>query len=170
MRTSFVFTLSLLFSLTTACAQPSKPDATAAAPKGNPAPEIQASGPDLKTALPESDPFGIPTPDSFSYIDPEPEESPVLPRAFKGAPPQINHETLSMLPIRKGRRNNECLSCHDKPAKIGKKPEHGSYPMGRSHYQEHQGKLVLDGSRFLCDQCHVPQADVKPLVENTFKK
>ena len=158
--------LLLIISMTTACAQSGKQESAAVAPAAVATP--LGSGHDFKAALPASDPFGIEAPDSFSYIGPEPEESEVLPRAFAGAPPQINHETLSMLPIRAGRRNNECLSCHDKPNLIGKPPAHGNYPMSRTHYAEREGRLVLEGSRYLCDQCHVPQADVKPLVENTF--
>jgi nitrate reductase (cytochrome), electron transfer subunit len=172
MRISPAASLSLALLLTTACAQPTKTDEAAAQPPKEPPPvvaEVKGAGPDLKSSLPASDPFGIAAPDSFAYEAPEPEESKLLPRAYKGAPPQISHETLSMLPLGNARKTNECLSCHDKPNMIGKKPEHGKYPMSRSHYLEHDGKTVLDGSRYLCDQCHVPQANVKPLVENTFK-
>jgi len=173
MRTSFAVSLSLFLALAAGCAQSAKTDQAAAQPTKEtppPAPEVKASGPDLKAALPASDPFGIPAPDSFAYEAPEPEESQLLPRAYKGAPPQISHETLSMLPLGNARKTNECLNCHDKPNMIGQKPGHGKYPMSRSHYLEQENKLVLNGAHYLCDQCHVPQANVSPLVENTFQR
>ena len=42
---------------------------------------------------------------------------------------------------------------------------------GKSHYIGAGGKEMqtISASRYFCTQCHVPQRDVKPLVENIFK-
>ena len=39
-----------------------------------------------------------------------------------------------------------------------------------THYVDRDGHQLADVSprRFFCTQCHVPQADAKPLVTNTF--
>jgi cytochrome c-type protein NapB len=46
-----------------------------------------------------------------------------------------------------------------------------SVPMSKSHYVDRQGKKHNKpvGNRHFCTQCHVPQADAEPLVENTFQ-
>lgn len=40
-----------------------------------------------------------------------------------------------------------------------------------THYMTREGQMLADVSprRYFCTACHVPQADRKPLVENTFK-
>lgn len=61
---------------------------------------------------------------------------------------------------------NKCLSCHSwKNAK-----EMGATKISVTHYVNRQEQVLSDVSprRYFCLQCHVPQADAKPLVENTF--
>ncbi len=43
-------------------------------------------------------------------------------------------------------------------------------PVGVTHYMDRDGNVLGDISprRYFCEQCHVAQADAKPLVENTF--
>jgi cytochrome c-type protein NapB len=55
----------------------------------------------------------------------------------------------------------------------GKKAKGAPTPMPPSHYTDMRnapgtvaGKLI--GSRYVCTQCHAPQASVKPLVGKTF--
>jgi cytochrome c-type protein NapB len=65
-----------------------------------------------------------------------------------------------------------CVGCHDQPQR-GKKVEGMATPIPPSHYRDlreapDKVQQRLDGSRYLCTQCHVPQADVKPPIENTF--
>ncbi len=40
-----------------------------------------------------------------------------------------------------------------------------------THFQNRDGNFLAELSprRYFCLQCHVPQAELKPLVENTFK-
>jgi len=108
-------------------------------------------------------------------------------RAFQDAPPMIPHDTTGMLPITKD--NNACLGCH--------MPEYaksvGATPIPVSHFTNFrpsksyavEGKNTSDmgdlknvsikkldhlyQGRYNCSQCHAPQANVKPLVDNKFK-
>ena len=61
---------------------------------------------------------------------------------------------------------NKCLSCHSwKNAK-----DMGATKISVTHYVNREEQVLSDVSprRYFCLQCHVPQADAKPLVENTF--
>ncbi|KMV31324.1 nitrate reductase cytochrome c-type subunit [Photobacterium swingsii] len=63
---------------------------------------------------------------------------------------------------------NKCLSCHSwKNAK-----EMGATKISVTHYETREGQVLSDVSprRYFCQQCHVPQADAKPLVGNTFER
>ncbi|MFA0574813.1 periplasmic nitrate reductase electron transfer subunit [Vibrio splendidus] len=62
---------------------------------------------------------------------------------------------------------NKCLSCHSwKNAK-----EMGATKVSVTHYMNREDAVLADVSprRYFCLQCHVPQANAKPLVENEFK-
>lgn len=63
---------------------------------------------------------------------------------------------------------NKCLSCHSwKNAK-----EMNATKISVTHYQNRDDQVLSDVSprRYFCLQCHVPQADAKPLVENEFQR
>lgn len=63
---------------------------------------------------------------------------------------------------------NKCLSCHSwKNAK-----EMGATKISVTHYMNREDAVLSDVSprRYFCLQCHVPQADAKPLVENEFER
>ncbi|ARN73319.1 nitrate reductase cytochrome c-type subunit [Oceanicoccus sagamiensis] len=62
---------------------------------------------------------------------------------------------------------NKCLSCHSwKNAK-----EMGATKISVTHYVNREDAVLADVSprRYFCLQCHVPQANAKPLVENVFR-
>lgn len=116
--------------------------------------------------------FEIPSPEPFQFNEVDTDDAKNLPRAFPGAPPQIPHEITIFLPITADQ--NECLECHEKPKLIGQEAP-GKSPMPRSHYTarwNEQGEIgtKVRGAQFQCTQCHVPQAEVKPLVGNTFSE
>jgi len=126
---------------------------------------------DTDLGLSKTSVFGDPTPQPFEYNDDFPGTSRVLSRAYPGAPPQIPHNIDAFKPVTVA--NNACVGCHDKPNTIGKKEAKKLPPMPLSHYattkdKSKQQQRKLSGARFLCTQCHVPQAKVKPLVENNF--
>lgn len=84
-------------------------------------------------------------------------------KSFRQQPPLIPHE------VDKYQINlnaNECLKCHDwRNAEKEKAPE-----AGQSHYKDREGNEldVVTKGRWFCNQCHAPQTDAMPLVENTF--
>ncbi|MFH0262535.1 nitrate reductase cytochrome c-type subunit [Vibrio mediterranei] len=63
---------------------------------------------------------------------------------------------------------NKCLACHSwKNAK-----EMGATKVSVTHYQNREDAVLADVSprRYFCLQCHVPQADAKPLIQNDFER
>lgn len=63
---------------------------------------------------------------------------------------------------------NKCLSCHSwKNAK-----DMGATKISVTHFLNREDAVLADVSprRYFCLQCHVPQADAQPLVENDFKR
>ncbi len=84
-------------------------------------------------------------------------------RSWKLQPPSIPHT------IGKERINleeNTCLRCHA-PDKY---KEEKAVKIGDSHFIAADGTKSdkVNGRRYFCVQCHAPQANTKPLVENTF--
>lgn len=62
---------------------------------------------------------------------------------------------------------NKCLACHSwKNAK-----EMGATKISVTHYVNREDAVLADVSprRYFCLQCHVPQANAKPLVGNEYK-
>lgn len=62
---------------------------------------------------------------------------------------------------------NKCLSCHSwKNAK-----EMGATKISVTHYVNREDAVLADVSprRYFCLQCHVPQANAKPLIKNDFE-
>ena len=81
-----------------------------------------------------------------------PEQPPVIPHAIQGY--QLSLAT------------NRCLTCHRRQY-----TEVSGAPMiSVTHYMDRDGQMLADVAprRYFCTQCHVPQTDAQPLVENTF--
>jgi len=101
------------------------------------------------------------------YGKAEPGKSKLLGRAFENSPPLIPHDLTGMLPIVE--TNNACLNCH--------MPEQaealGATPMPKSHFFDIDSgrdlKGALDGKRYPCMQCHVPQVNIPEAIKNTFR-
>ncbi|MHC6529124.1 MULTISPECIES: nitrate reductase cytochrome c-type subunit [unclassified Vibrio] len=63
---------------------------------------------------------------------------------------------------------NKCLSCHSwKNAS-----EMGATKISVTHFVNREDAVLADVSprRYFCLQCHVPQADAKPLVKNEYER
>ncbi len=82
-----------------------------------------------------------------------PDQPPVIPHSIEGYQLSVN--------------TNRCLSCHKREFT----QDSGAPMISVTHYMTRDGQMVADVSprRYFCTACHVPQADVKPLVQNTFK-
>ncbi|PSL18269.1 nitrate reductase cytochrome c-type subunit [Shimia abyssi] len=87
-----------------------------------------------------------------------------FPRAYRQQPPLIPH---SIEQHQIDRNANECLACHDWSVA----GERGAPTLSMTHYLDRDGNQLdqVAGTRWFCNQCHVPQVDALPLVDNTFE-
>ena len=85
-------------------------------------------------------------------------------RAYSMQPPTIPHRVDG---YQIDRAANRCLMCHART----KAEESQAVPIGVTHYMDRDGNVLADVSprRYFCDQCHVAQMEMKPLVGNTFR-
>ncbi|MCV0396748.1 MAG: nitrate reductase cytochrome c-type subunit [Rhizobiaceae bacterium] len=81
-----------------------------------------------------------------------PEQPPVIPHSIEGYQLSVN--------------TNRCQSCHKREFTQGS----GAPMISVTHYMTREGQMLADVSprRYFCTACHVPQADIPPLVDNTF--
>ncbi|WP_022940990.1 nitrate reductase cytochrome c-type subunit [Psychromonas hadalis] len=84
-------------------------------------------------------------------------------RNYVQQPPLVPHTTRG---YQVNLNANKCLSCHS----FKNAGEMGATKISVTHYETRDGTTLSDVSprRYFCLQCHVTQADAKPLVENTF--
>ena len=82
-----------------------------------------------------------------------PDQPPVIPHSIEGYQLSVN--------------TNRCLSCHKREFT----QDSGAPMISVTHYMTREGQMLADVSprRYFCTACHVPQADVRPLVGNKFK-
>ncbi|XQM39030.1 Periplasmic nitrate reductase, electron transfer subunit [Cupriavidus sp. H19C3] len=61
---------------------------------------------------------------------------------------------------------NRCMFCHART----RTEETQAIPVSITHYMDRNNNVLADVSprRYFCTQCHVPQTDARPLVNNTF--
>jgi cytochrome c-type protein NapB len=62
---------------------------------------------------------------------------------------------------------NRCMLCHTR----SKAEKFQAPPVSDAHYVTRDGKVLEEISprRYFCVQCHVPQSDAQPLVENRYR-
>lgn len=105
--------------------------------------ESDSQQPTIKHKMPDREPI------SRNYV----EQPPLIPHDISGY--QIDLKF------------NKCLSCHSwanyKEARATK--------ISATHFKDRDGNDLANiaARRYFCTQCHVPQLDAKPLVENDFK-
>ncbi len=87
-----------------------------------------------------------------------------LERAYRQQPPLVPH-TVEKYEI--DLKVNQCLRCHEWPYSDQEKAP----KISDLHYIDRNGvrQDTVNGNRYVCTQCHVPQVDAKPLVENKFR-
>ncbi len=85
-------------------------------------------------------------------------------RAYRQQPPLIPH-SIDQYQI--DLKANQCLACHD----WTNAAERNAPTLSMTHYMDRNGNQLdhVAGTRWFCNQCHVPQADAPALVDNTFK-
>lgn len=84
-------------------------------------------------------------------------------RAYPMQPPLIPHKITN---YQIDLYVNKCMSCHSR-----QQTESSQAPMvSVTHYMNRDGNFLaqLSPRRYFCNQCHVPQLDIKPLVGNDF--
>ncbi len=85
-------------------------------------------------------------------------------RSFEKQPPMVPHAVEK---YKIDLRNNGCMKCHsEKTYEKEKAPK-----VGDSHYVNRDGKTLdsLSSRRYFCNQCHVPQMNAQPLVQNLYQ-
>lgn len=104
------------------------------------------------------------SPNEVEWLDLD-EDSPstTIKRTFKDQPPMVPHDIEG---YKINLKSNKCMRCHSKD----KAEKSGATQVGESHFIDRTGKKhdKLSSGRHFCVQCHVPQTDAKPLVDNAF--
>ncbi len=64
-------------------------------------------------------------------------------------------------------KSNKCLTCHSWKNYIKEK----ATKISQTHFEDRQENVLanISSRRYFCTQCHVPQMDAKPLIENQFR-
>ena len=92
------------------------------------------------------------------------EDKEPIKRDYVQQPPLVPH---SIEGYKVNLKFNKCLTCHSwanyKHAKATK--------ISQTHFEDREGEVLanISARRYFCTQCHVPQVDAKPLVENEFQ-
>jgi len=121
------------------------------------------------------------------YRSAQPGTSTKIKRAYQDAPPMIPHDVSDFLPIT--REYNSCIGCHAPDIA----PAMGATPIPPSHFLDMRPRHICDGvkfkkridntknetdikklthlsqARYNCSQCHAPQSQGNPSVENLFE-
>ena len=85
-------------------------------------------------------------------------------RNYRQQPPLIPHG-ISQYQI--DLRTNQCLTCHD----WTRAGERNAPTLSMTHYLDRDGNELdhIAGTRYFCNQCHVPQVAAPDLVGNEFR-
>lgn len=105
-------------------------------------------------------------PEEKMQLGKRPGSQKMIARTYEQQPPVIPHATENFDEITL--EENQCLSCHD----VDQYKKKNAPKIGDSHFRNQQtGELMkqVSSARHNCVQCHVPQVDAPPLVENTFQ-
>src|SRR5262245_53449315 len=86
------------------------------------------------------------------------------PRNYDMQPPTIPHRIDG---YQVDKNFNKCLDCHAR----GKTDFSQAVPVSKTHYFDRSGRVLeqISTRRYFCNQCHVPQDAVVPLVGNSFE-
>jgi cytochrome c-type protein NapB len=87
-----------------------------------------------------------------------------IPRDYVQQPPMVPH-TVEGYTV--NLKVNKCLTCHS----WTNYKQNKATKISQTHFADREGNDLANVSarRYFCTQCHAPQADARPLVENNFK-
>ena len=87
-----------------------------------------------------------------------------IPRDYVQQPPLIPHKIEG---YKINQKFNKCLTCHS----WANYKEAGATKISQTHFEDRDENVLANVSarRYFCTQCHVPQVNARPLVENTFE-
>ena len=113
---------------------------------------IELNGPNPAMEVVEAEPIPRWITDDVRLMRQYPEQPPVIPHSIEGYQLTVNA--------------NRCMSCHRREAVVGS----GAPMISVTHFMDRDLQMLADVSprRYFCTQCHVPQADAKPLIQNDF--
>ena len=85
-------------------------------------------------------------------------------RDYVQQPPLIPHKIQG---YRVNLKSNKCLSCHS----WKNYREKGATKISQTHFEDRDAHVLanISARRYFCTQCHVPQVNAPPLVENDFE-
>jgi len=85
-------------------------------------------------------------------------------RDYVQQPPLIPHQIDG---YKINQKFNKCLTCHS----WANYRESGATKISQTHFEDRDANVLanISARRYFCTQCHVPQVNAKPLVENTFE-
>lgn len=85
-------------------------------------------------------------------------------RDYVQQPPLIPHKVDN---YQINLKSNKCMSCHS----WSNYRESGATKISQTHFESRDKNVLANVSarRYFCTQCHVPQVDAKPLVDNNFE-
>lgn len=92
-------------------------------------------------------------------------DRPPLPRDYVQQPPLVPHPIAN---YRITQNFNQCMDCHS----WSRYQQAGATKVSLTHFKDREGTELgnISPRRYFCTQCHVPQTETRPLVENTFKR
>jgi len=84
-------------------------------------------------------------------------------RDYVQQPPLIPHKIKG---YKINKKFNKCLTCHS----WANYKDAGATKISQTHFSDRENHVLANIAprRYFCTQCHVPQVNTKPLVENTF--
>ena len=90
-------------------------------------------------------------------------DHPVEMRSYVQQPPLIPH---TIRDYRITAQHNKCMECHS----WARYREFRATKISMTHFKDRSGTdtATVSPLRYFCTQCHAPQTDAAPLVENTF--
>lgn len=85
-------------------------------------------------------------------------------RDYVQQPPLIPHQINN---YRINLKSNKCMSCHS----WANYRKQNATKISQTHFEDREEQVLANVSarRYFCTQCHVPQVNAKPLVENNFQ-